>query len=434
MQDSTGQSERSSAPGTPSPSQPGVGQPGVAHPGAPASGCEISIVIPCLNEADTIKSCVEQACRAIRELQIAGEVVVADNGSTDGSRDIAAAAGARVVPVEERGYGNALMAGIRAAHGRYVLMGDADGSYDFGELGRFLEPLRRGCDLVQGCRMPSGGGTVMPGAMPFLHRWLGNPMFSVLARLFFKAPIHDVNCGMRAFSREHFVKLDQRCTGMEFAVEMVLKSSLGGAKFAEVPITLHKDGRINTRRHLRTFRDGWRTLRFYLVCTPLWLFFAPGLLLSLLGFAALLLGLFGADIGGVRFDVNTLLIGTMATLIGYQAMVFALSAKQFGISEGLLPPDPVFERRASVLSLERGLIIGSVLILFGLFGVLHVVHLWRVVHFGSLDPAWTSRITVSSLLSISLGVQTILASFFLAILRMQRRTAPSMTLSEEGRY
>src|SRR5262245_32245392 len=224
---------------------------------------ELSVVIPCLNEADTIGTCVEKAQRALREAAIVGEVVVADNGSTDGSREIAARLGARVVAVAERGYGNALMGGIAAARGRFVLMGDADDSYDFLELPKFVARLREGHDLVQGCRLPAGGGTVRPGAMPFLHRYLGNPLFSMLARWWFAAPIHDVYCGMRGFRKAWYERLGQRCTGMEFATEMIVKSSLFGASIAEVPITLHPDGRRAHAPHLRTFRDGWRTLRFF---------------------------------------------------------------------------------------------------------------------------------------------------------------------------
>ncbi len=388
--------------------------------GPAATELEVSVVIPCLNEADTVGQCVAQACAALERNGIAGEVIIADNGSEDGSPEIAERAGARVIAVAARGYGSALMAGIGAARGRYVLMGDADGSYDFGELPKFLEHLRSGSDLVQGCRLPTGGGTVAPGAMPVLHRWLGNPFFSRFARLVFRAPIHDVNCGMRAFTKAHFVRLDQRCTGMEFAVEMVLKSSLAGATITEVPITLHKDGRINTKRHLRTFRDGWRTLRFYLVCTPRWLFFVPGMALVIFGLAACLLGLFGVGFDGVRFDVNTLLVGSMGILVGYQAMVFAVSATQFAISEGILPPDPSFTRVVSIFSLERGLLIGGALIGAGLGGVGYVLNLWRSHAFGALDAAHTVRVTLPSLLALSLGVQTVLSSFFLAILRMQR--------------
>ncbi len=224
---------------------------------------ELSVVIPCLNEADTLGGCVSKAERAIRENDIAGEVIVADNGSIDDSADIAKRMGVRVVPVTKRGYGSALMGGIASARGRFVIMGDADGSYDFEQIPRFLGKLREGYDLVQGCRLPVGGGTVVPGAMPFLHRWGGNPLFSLIAQRWFHAPVHDVYCGMRGFRKDAYERLDQQCTGMEFATEMIVKASLFRLKIAEVPITLHRDGRAQHTRHVRTFRDGWRTLRFF---------------------------------------------------------------------------------------------------------------------------------------------------------------------------
>jgi glycosyltransferase involved in cell wall biosynthesis len=233
---------------------------------------ELSVVMPCLNEADTLETCIRKAQTALTEHHIAGEIVVADNGSNDGSVQIAERLGARVVHVEAKGYGNALMGGIGAARGKYVLMGDADDSYDFLEIPRFLEKLRQGYDLVQGCRLPSGGGTVLPGAMPPLHRWWGNPMFSLMVRWWFHAPIHDVYCGLRGFTKSLYNRLDQRCTGMEFATEMIIKSSLYGEKIAEVPITLHPDGRKAHAPHLKTFRDGWRTLRFFLMYSPRSLF------------------------------------------------------------------------------------------------------------------------------------------------------------------
>ena len=295
--------------------------------------------MPCLNEAETLGRCIEKARRAMAAAGIAGEVVVADNGSTDGSIGIAAAAGARVVHVAERGYGNALMAGIAAARGRFVLMGDADDSYDFLEVARFVEPLRAGADLVQGCRLPVGGGTVAPGAMPFLHRWWGNPMFSAMARWWYGAPIHDIYCGMRAFRRPLIDSLDLRCTGMEFALEMIIKATMNGARIAEVPITLRPDGRTVHPPHLRTFRDGWRSLRFFLVYSPRWLFLIPGVLLGLAGLACYLLVYGRLGIGPLRFDAHTLLFGSLAIICGFQSVLFAVMTKVFAINEGLLPMD-----------------------------------------------------------------------------------------------
>ena len=241
-----------------------------------ASSPEVSVVMPCLNEADTLEACLKKAQRALCEHKITGEIIVADNGSTDGSQAIATRMGARVIDVESKGYGNALMGGIAAARGKFVCMGDADDSYDFLAIPLFVEKLRAGFDLVQGCRLPSGGGKVLPGAMPPLHRWWGNPMFSSMTRRMFRAPIHDVYCGMRGFTKEFYDRLNLRCTGMEFATEMIIKASLRGDKIAEVPITLYPDGRKSHAPHLKTFRDGWRTLRFFLMYSPRWLFLIPG--------------------------------------------------------------------------------------------------------------------------------------------------------------
>ena len=257
---------------------------------------ELSVVMPCLNEAETLAGCIEAARQALHEHKIVGEIIVADNGSTDGSQRIAARLGACVVEVGEQGYGSALMAGIAAARGRFVIMGDADGSYDFLEIPKFVDKLRAGFDLIQGCRLPSGGGTVLPHAMPFLHRWWGNPMLSRVARWWFRTPIHDVYCGLRGFSKELYERLGQRCTGMEFAVEMIVKSQLYGAHITELPVTLHPDGRTSHAPHLRTFRDGWRTLRFFLMYSPRWLFLVPGAVLVGLG----VLG-YGLALPGVTF-------------------------------------------------------------------------------------------------------------------------------------
>src|SRR5262249_46527630 len=273
------------AVGSPLPA-PSSTQEGVTPVAAPDfSGIEVSVVMPCLNEADTLGTCVGKARRALDQAGIAGEVIVADNGSTDGSREMAAHLGARLIDVPAKGYGNALMRGIAAARGRYVIMGDADDSYDFGEIPKFVEKLREGYDLVQGCRLPAGGGIVKTGAMPLTHRWIGNPMFSALGRHWFHSPVHDIYCGMRGFTKELYQRLEQRCSGMEFATEMIIKSSLRGERIGEVPITLHPDGRKAHAPHLKTVRDGWRTLRFFMMYSPRWLFLIPGALLILFGLA-----------------------------------------------------------------------------------------------------------------------------------------------------
>ena len=385
-----------------------------------AESIELSIVIPCLNEADTIGLCVRSAACAAAEAEIFAEIIVADNGSTDGSRDIALQEGARVIDVESKGYGNALMGGISAARGKYVLMGDADASYDFAEAPKFVMLLRQGCALVQGCRLPSGGGRVMPGAMPFLHRWFGNPIFSWIVRHMFRAPIHDVNSGMRAFTKNLYDRLNQRCTGMEFAVEMVLKASLAGERIGEVPITLHRDGRQNRAPHLRTFHDGWRTLRFLLMCSPRWLFLYPGILLMLAGAVGYVLALPGLVIRGVGFDVHTLLLAGLSVVVGFQAIVFSVSAKTFAMTEGILPADPRFVRLYRFFTLERGLMFGGTIGICGLALIAVAFNEWRVVQFGALDYRHTLRLVLPGVLLLTLGVQAVFASFFLSILGLRR--------------
>ena len=382
---------------------------------------ELSIVMPCLNEAETLEVCLRKALQALREHHIAGEVIVADNGSTDGCAEIAARLGARVLPVAAKGYGNALMAGIAAARGKYVLMGDADDSYDFLEAPKFLAKLREGFDLVQGCRLPAGGGTVLPGAMPWSHRWIGNPGFSLMARWMFHAPIHDAYCGLRGFTKELFQRLDLRCTGMEFATEMILKSGLNRVKISEVPITLHPDGRITRRPHLRTVRDGWRTLRLYLLFSPRWLFGLPGLVLIALGLIGYALALPGVTIGPATFDAHTLLFASGAVLMGYQAVMFGIFAKTFAVNEGLLPEDAEFNRFYSLMNLERGLVIGGLAFLAGCALLAGAVWQWRAAGFGRLDYAHTMRWVVPGVTLAALGFQTILSSFFTSILGLRRR-------------
>lgn len=376
--------------------------------------------MPCLDEADTLATCIAKAQRAMSEHGIRGEVIVADNGSRDGSVEIAERAGARVVHVTERGYGSALMGGIEASRGPVVLMGDADDSYDFLEIPAYIDKMREGYDLVQGCRLPRGGGRVLPGAMPFLHRWFGNPMLSALVRLMFGAPVTDTYCGMRAFSRELYERLDQRCTGMEFATEMIIKSTLRGARIGEVPITLHPDGRRAHGPHLRTFRDGWRTLRFFLLFSPRWLFLMPGLLMMLAGLAGYAAVLPGLQVGGVRFGVHTLLVASLAVLLGYQSLLFAVFSKTFAITTGLMPEDPRVNRFFEIVNLERGLLVGfgSLVVGVGLIGV--VARQWQVEGFGPLDYAQTLRWVIPGVTLAALGLQTILSGWFVSVLGMHR--------------
>jgi glycosyltransferase involved in cell wall biosynthesis len=382
---------------------------------------EVTVVMPCLNEADTVATCVQKARTAMERAGIIGEVVVADNGSSDDSVALARAAGARVVAVADKGYGAALMGGITAARGRFVIMGDADDSYDFGELPRFVDRLRAGDELVQGCRLESGGGRVLPGAMPRLHRWLGNPLFSRVARRWFRAPVHDIYCGLRGFTRALYERLDQRCTGMEFATEMIIKASLGGARIGEVPITLHPDGRKSHPPHLKTFRDGWRTLRFFLMCSPRRLFLLPGLVLIALGIAGYTAAMPGLTIGRITFDAHTLLFASLAVICGSQSVFFAAIAKTFAITEGILPQDPRVQRFSRLVTLERGLLLGLAAALVGALMLIAAFNEWRILNFGRLDYAETMRLVVPGVTLAVLGYQMILGCFFMSLLTLRRR-------------
>jgi glycosyltransferase involved in cell wall biosynthesis len=383
-----------------------------------ASAVELSVVMPCLNEAATIGTCVEKALRTIKQLGIQGEVVVADNGSTDGSQSIVEQLGARVVPIKDRGYGNALRGGIAAAHGRFVIMGDSDDSYDFTQLGDFMDKLRDGYDLVMGNRFQGG---IRPGAMPFLHRFVGNPGLSGLGRLFFGCPVGDFQCGLRGFRKDSIDRLELQTTGMEFSTEMVVKATLFDLRIAEIPTTLSPDGR-GRPPHLRTWRDGWRYLRFLLLYSPRWLFLYPGAALLTLGLATMAWLLPGPRaIGRVTFDYDTLLFGAMAVLIGFESINFAAFTKLFAISERLLPEDPRLSKLFRYITLETGLVFGALLILAGggiwVFGLGY----WRSHHFGSLDPDIALRIVIPGLVSLTLGTQIVLSSFFLSVLGMGRR-------------
>jgi glycosyltransferase involved in cell wall biosynthesis len=385
------------------------------------SEIEVSIVIPCLNEVRTVAGCVSRAKTALGDAKLSGEIVVADNGSTDGSREAAAAAGARVVPVSARGYGNALMAGIEAARGRYVIMGDADGSYDFGATPRFVERLRAGNDLVQGCRLPSGGGTVEAGAMPFLHRWFGNPALTMLARIMFRTPVHDVYCGLRGFTREFYERMNLRCTGMEFATEMIIKAALHRARCAEIPITLHKDGREGDASHLRTFRDGWRTLRLFLLFSPLWLFLVPSALFLAGGLTLSGLALVDFRFHGVSLGAHSLLVGNLAVLIGLQLLYFWLFAKTFAMNEGLIPEKSYLRSFYRVFNLEKAIVLGALVGLAGAALILTVFWRWRASGYGNLNYAESLRWVVPGVTMLSMGVQGIFGGFVVSMLGLSRK-------------
>jgi len=379
---------------------------------------ELSIVMPCLNEAETLEACICMAQTFIATRGVATEIVVADNGSTDGSQDIARRCGARVVNVPVRGYGAALYHGSLAARGRYVIMGDSDASYDFANLMPFVQKLREGYDLVMGNRFQGG---IRPGAMPWKNRYIGNPVLSSIGKLFFRCPASDFHCGIRGYSLDAFKRMDLRTTGMEFASEMVIKATLKGMKVAEVPTTLSPDGRSRPP-HLRPWRDGWRHLRFMLLYSPRWLFLVPGLLLMVIGLAVgAWLATGDKRVAGVTLGVHTMLYAAFAVLIGFQAIAFAAFSKVFAISEGLLPEDPRLTQVFKVVTLEVGLIVGSVLLVGGLIGSIVAVAQWGASDFGPLDPARMLRGVIPSGLVLTLGLQTILASFFMSILGLRTR-------------
>jgi len=379
---------------------------------------ELTVVMPCLNEAETLATCIQKAQGYLLHSKVNGEVVIADNGSTDGSQEIARNLGARVVDVQEKGYGSALMGGIKAARGKYVIMADADDSYDFENLQPFVDELRQGHELVMGNRFRGG---IKPKAMPPLHRYLGNPVLSGIGRLLFKSPCGDFHCGLRGFNRSSILKLDLQTTGMEFASEMVVKATLNKLKLAEVPTTLSPDGRSRPP-HLRSWRDGWRHLRFLMIFSPRWLFLYPGALLMLFGS---LLGLWllpGPQLfEGVSLDVHTLLYASLAIVVGFQSIVFAVFTKVFAISEGLLPVDPRVPATLDVVTLEKGLIAGGILVLAGLLGSAFTLSTWGLHSFGPLQPSETMRTIIPSITSITLGVQIVFSSFFLSVLRLKRK-------------
>ncbi|HLZ94170.1 MAG TPA: glycosyltransferase family 2 protein [Candidatus Dormibacteraeota bacterium] len=378
-----------------------------------ATRLEVSIVMPCLNEAETLPRCIQTAQRALEDGGFAGEVIVADNGSTDGSIAIAKELGARVVEVRRKGYGSALIGGITAAEGAFVVMGDADASYDFAAIAPFIERLRAGEDLVVGNRFLGG---IEPGAMPWSHRWLGNPVLTRLSRVFFHTPVGDMHCGLRAFRRAAFERMQLRAVGMEFASEMVIKASLKGMRISEVPVVLRPDGRSRPP-HLRTWRDGWRHLRFMLLFSPRWLFLYPGLALLAIGVLLSIALLPGPlRIGGVRLDIHTLLVAGFACLLGYQLVLFAIFTKFFAIREGFHPPHPALERVSHLATLEAGLLAGALMSLVGLVALIAAVLSWHSAGFGNLDPSLTMREVIPAVVLLALGTQTVFASFFLSIL------------------
>ena len=386
---------------------------------------EVSVVMPCLNEAATLERCIRAAYRGIRGAGVRGEVVVADNGSTDGSREIAERLGARIVHVPAPGYGAALLAGIEAARGDFVVMGDADATYDLSSIGPFVERLRGGDDLVVGNRFAGG---IEPGAMPWLNRYVGNPVLSLLGRLFFNSPVRDFHCGLRAFRREAILGLDLRATGMEFASEMIVKATLAGLRIGEAPTTLSRpaDGR---RTHLRRWRDGWRHLRFLLLFSPRWLFLYPGLALMAAG---TLIGLWLLPgprvVAGIGLDIQTLLYSAIGVVVGFQAVLFSLFTTVFAVNEGLLPEDARLSRLFRHISLETGLLAGTVLMVAGAIGSIYTFSRWSLSSFPALDPSRSMRVVIPSVTALVLGCEVVLASFFLSVLGLSRRRPSGSSL------
>ena len=394
--------------------------PRQAHPAMPHA-VEVSIVMPCLDEAETLAACIRKAKRAIEEHGLSAEIVIADNGSTDGSQVIARELGARVVEVPRKGYGSALIGGIDAARGDLVIMGDADDSYDFAAIEPLVEKLRDGFDLVVGNRFAGG---IASGAMPWSHRWVGNPVLTWISRVFFHTPVGDMHCGLRGFRKAAYERMRLRATGMEFASEMVIKASLQRMKIAEVPVTLSPDGRSRPP-HLRTWRDGWRHLRFMLLFSPRWLFLYPGLALFALGLAAgMALEVGPVVIGSLGFDIHTLLLAGFACLIGYQMILFALFTKVFAVRIGFHPPNPTYTAMFRYARLETGIAAGAFMFLAGVAGTILAVASWSSAGFGALDPSVTMREIIPSAVLLTLGAQTILASFFLSILGIDSETEP----------
>ena len=378
---------------------------------------ELSIVMPCLNEAETLAICIEKAQGFLRDENVSGEIIIADNGSTDGSQQIAEKLGAMVVPVAQKGYGSALRGGIEAANGKYIIMGDADDSYDFSQLMPYLVMLRQGNDLVMGNRFKGG---IKKGAMPFLHRYLGNPVLSFIGRLFFKSKIGDFHCGLRGFSKNAYQLMELKTTGMEFASEMIVKASLKNLKIAEVPTVLSPDGRSRPP-HLKTWRDGWRHLRFLLLYSPNWLFLVPGAVMMVLGLIASTVLLVGpVNIGGINFDVHTLLYTSGLVLIGFQFILFYGLTKVFTVENELLPKSKKYDRLFKFINLEKGLVAGLILVIAGIVLSAMAYADWQAIGFGNIDSTSILRRVIPAVTLMLLGVQVLLFSLFFSVLGLKK--------------
>lgn len=381
---------------------------------------ELTILMPCLNEAETLEICIKKALQFLKTNYIEGEVIIADNGSTDGSQLLAKNAGARVVDIPLKGYGSALIGGIESAKGKYIIMGDSDDSYDFSKLEFYLEDLRNGSDLVMGNRFKGG---IKPGAMPFLHKYLGNPVLSFIGRLFFKSPIGDFHCGLRGFAKESALKMNLKCTGMEFASEMVVKATLLNFKISEVPTILYPDGRSRPP-HLRTWRDGWRHLRFLFMYAPKWLFLYPGIALSIFGliFSTTLMYQ-DIIIAGIGFQVNTLIYTSAMVIIGFQSIAFYFLTRIFALQEGFLPDSKSLNNLFKYFNLETGLISSLFLIIAGFSISAFTLNYWNQYNFGAINNKLILRLVILSVTLLVVGFQLFLNSFFFSILGLKKRSS-----------
>ena len=388
---------------------------------------DLTILMPCLNEAETIAACIKKAKTGLQNANISGEILIADNGSTDGSIQIAEELGARVVRVAAKGYGSALRGGVEAAYGKWIIMGDADDSYDFSDITGFTDKLREGFDLVMGCRFPRGGGTIIPGAMPWKNQWIGNPVLSFIGKTIYHTPVNDFHCGMRGFTKAAYDRMDLQTTGMEFASEMVMKATLKSMRVSETPITLHPDGRSRPP-HLKPWRDGWRHLRFMFIYSPKWLFLVPGMALAGTGFiVAVLLYLLPVHVGGVVFDAGTLVMACMLAIVGIQLIAFAFFTKIFAVAEGLLPENPKFSKMFGVFTLEKGVLAGVVAFLIGAIALLRAFWIWKLADYGTISYPENLRRLIPAATLIVVGIQIISSSFFMSVLGLKTvgRTPPN---------
>jgi glycosyltransferase involved in cell wall biosynthesis len=375
----------------------------------------VSIVMPCLNEHETLGICIHKARKALEQLGIDGEIIVADNGSTDGSVEIARALGAHVVEESKKGYGNAYRAGIAAASGEYIIIGDSDDSYDFADVGRFIDTLKQGFDLVMGTRLR---GTINKGAMPWMNRYIGNPALTGILNIFFRSGISDAHCGMRGFTKAAYLKMDLQTAGMEFASEMVIKAALIGLKMTEIPITLHLDGR-SSAPHLRPFRDGWRHLRFMLLHSPTHLYIWPGFAMFTSGMIAMLLLLISPErIFGRMVDLHIMILGSLFTILGYQTILLGLYARIYAVTHNFIPQGKFLRQMFQVFNLERGLAVGAVILIIGIaMGIFLLVH-WLNKDF---EQANQVRLALFASTLIIIGSQTIFSSFFMSMLGIERK-------------